>query len=177
MADDWQRVGIALRRRIEDELRWTLAEAIEASGVSDKTLTGYMDGQPIKRRDKKRDLCEAIGWAPDSIERLLRGEDAEVVDEAQFARETLRRARELQRRFQARALLEGDTRRGRKAASRVDQLDGIISELGERVGGEADGTDTAIATPAALGGKLSKLTPEQITKVDAYIDGLIDGTS
>lgn len=74
MADDWQRVGRAIAQRIAT-LSLSKAEVIRRSGVSDKTLTGYIDGQPIVRADKRRQLCEALGWTPDSIDALLAGGD------------------------------------------------------------------------------------------------------
>lgn len=71
MENRWQAVGQAITHRI-DALHRTKAEIIRLSGVSDKTLDGYMAGKPIVRKDKMRDLCAALGWTPDSIDRLLR---------------------------------------------------------------------------------------------------------
>lgn len=76
--DDWQRVGEAITARI-NELSLTKAEVIEASGVSDKTLAGYMAGQRIARADKRRNLCAALGWTRDSIDRILAGGEPEVL--------------------------------------------------------------------------------------------------
>lgn len=70
---DWSAVGHALRRRVFDELRLTKAELSQSSGISYKTLTRYLDGEPIVRRDKERALCEAVRWTPDSVERILAG--------------------------------------------------------------------------------------------------------
>lgn len=72
--EDWRRVGRAIEQRIADRLL-SKSEVIQASGVSDKTLNGYIAGEPIKRIDKKRDLAKALGWTPDSIDRIYRGED------------------------------------------------------------------------------------------------------
>jgi len=73
-AADWAAVGRRLRSRIND-LKLTKAEVSRLSGISPKTLTGYMDGEPIVRRDKERSLCRAVDWSDDSIERLSRGEE------------------------------------------------------------------------------------------------------
>lgn len=72
--DRWRTVGKAVAARM-DELGLTKAELIRRSGVSQKTLDAYLDGQPIVRVDKKRGLCEALRWMPNSIDRLLAGED------------------------------------------------------------------------------------------------------
>lgn len=73
----WEQVGDAVRARIT-ELRLTNAEVQRRSGVSDKTLTGYLNGEPIRRADKARGLCEALGWTPDSIDRILDGDEPVV---------------------------------------------------------------------------------------------------
>jgi hypothetical protein len=73
MDDNWKIVGDAIAARIA-ALHVTKAEIIRKSGVSDKTLDGYIEGKPIRRRDKARDLCLALGWTPDSIDRILGGE-------------------------------------------------------------------------------------------------------
>lgn len=72
----WAEVGRRIEQRI-DELNLTKAEVIRLSGVSDKTLSGYIDGLPIRRRDKKRDLALALGWLPNSIDRILDGGEPE----------------------------------------------------------------------------------------------------
>jgi hypothetical protein len=69
---NWPAVAAALNERI-DELAVTKAELIRKSGVSFKTLDGYLNGEPIQRRDKRRDLCIALGWTTDSIDRILQG--------------------------------------------------------------------------------------------------------
>ena len=68
----WDRVGRAISDRIE-ELRLSKAEFIKRSGISDKTLNGYLAGKPIKRVDKERELCDALGWSTDSIQLILEG--------------------------------------------------------------------------------------------------------
>lgn len=72
----WLRVGQAIEAR-RKELKLTKAELIRESGVSDKTLTGYLEGQPIVREDKARGLSRALRWPEDAIDQLL--DDGEVI--------------------------------------------------------------------------------------------------
>lgn len=76
-ADRWRRVGEAISARF-DELRISKAEFIERSGISDKTLNRYLAGEPIRRVDKARELCDALGWTPDSLDLILEGRDPVV---------------------------------------------------------------------------------------------------
>lgn len=77
--EQWHQVGQAISERV-DQLKVTLAEFCRASGISYKTVKGYIDGQPIKRADKERELTTALGWTRDSIDRLRRGEQARVLE-------------------------------------------------------------------------------------------------
>lgn len=70
----WDLVGEAIARRIED-LGLTKAEVIRTSGVSAKTLDGYLAGEPIVRPDKRRGISDALGWTRDSIARVLAGDE------------------------------------------------------------------------------------------------------
>lgn len=72
----WAEVARRIDERI-DELKLTNAEVLRRSGLSYKTLARYLEGKPIRRRDKERGLCEALGWTTDSIARILRGEEPE----------------------------------------------------------------------------------------------------
>ena len=74
--EDWSRVGVALTARVQ-ALAVTKAELLRASGLSQTTLDGYLAGAPRTkyRADKVRDLCIAVGWTSDSIERILQGEE------------------------------------------------------------------------------------------------------
>jgi hypothetical protein len=73
---DWARLGVVVTERMR-ELALTKSELIRASGVSQSTLDSYMAGEARKshRLDKLRDLSLALGWTPDSLERVLAGED------------------------------------------------------------------------------------------------------
>lgn len=70
----WDLVARAIAGRMAD-LGLTKAELSRASNISDTSLTKYLRGEPIVRRDKQRDLCRALEWEPGSIERILSGKD------------------------------------------------------------------------------------------------------
>lgn len=85
MADDvhdaaWTKVGQRLQQRIFEELRLSKAEFIRLSGITSKTLDGYLAGRPIIRADKARALCDAVGWTQDSLDRIRRDEEPVVVN-------------------------------------------------------------------------------------------------
>lgn len=75
----WVRVGEALGKRIAG-LALTKAEVIRRSGVSIKTLNGYLAGEPIRRGDKARDLARALNWPDDAIALILDGQDPALLD-------------------------------------------------------------------------------------------------
>lgn len=77
--EDWQRVGTEITARIA-ELKLTPAEIYANHGISWKTLTGYMNGEPIVRQDKARALCAALGWTTRSIELVLAGGPPELLE-------------------------------------------------------------------------------------------------
>lgn len=65
--DDWARVAEVVRERMA-ELGLTQREA----GASSTTVRALLNHhKPIKRRDALTALCEALGWTPNSIERIL----------------------------------------------------------------------------------------------------------
>jgi transcriptional regulator with XRE-family HTH domain len=59
------------------ELALTRREIILATGISRRTLNSYLAGEnrSLYRMDKLRDLSLALGWTPDSLKRVLVGED------------------------------------------------------------------------------------------------------
>lgn len=77
--DDWARVGRVLQSRY-NELRLTKTELETRSGVSRGKINEYFAGGKIGRDDKARDLCRALHLTDDSVDRVLRGEDAVPVD-------------------------------------------------------------------------------------------------
>jgi hypothetical protein len=72
-ADRWTSVGAAIEGR-RKTLRITKAELIRLAGVSDKTLAGYIAGQPIVREDKTRGIEVALQWPAGTVALLARGE-------------------------------------------------------------------------------------------------------
>jgi transcriptional regulator with XRE-family HTH domain len=78
--DGWARVGQAITNRVAT-LQITKAELARRSGVTYKTLERYLAGEPIVRVDKRRELTRALGWAPGSVEALLAGGRAVVIDD------------------------------------------------------------------------------------------------
>jgi hypothetical protein len=77
-ADDWRRVGNAVTARME-YLSIGPSDIEALGGPTGKPLSGYLDGTPIKRRDVKRRLCKALGWSPNSIDRILAGDEPMVL--------------------------------------------------------------------------------------------------
>lgn len=75
---EWSDVGRAIERRMR-QLGLTPAEVIRASGVSFKSLKGYIAGKPIIRRDKARDLAGALGWEADAFSLILAGRPPTVI--------------------------------------------------------------------------------------------------
>lgn len=80
MGQDWVRVGRYIAARI-DELKLTKAEAIRRTGVSDKTLSAYIAGEPIIRADKKRGICDGLRWGRHSIELIASGQEPNLLPE------------------------------------------------------------------------------------------------
>lgn len=70
--DGWDLVGAWLTERVA-ELKLSMAELQRASGISFKTLQGYMEGKPIRRVDKQRALALALGVYPDAFDRIRSG--------------------------------------------------------------------------------------------------------
>jgi hypothetical protein len=168
-------VGEAIRRRMRDELLLTKAELIRASGISDKTLAGYLAGKPVRRDDKRRDLCAALGWTPDSIDRVLDGQPPlTLINAWREARAAYQAALNAGVRSDDPPLLsagelsalkdrEADAQRALRAHTRLND---DIAEAGrlERVLTEDESLD-AMAVD---------LAPDQRAQVQAYIQGLID---
>jgi transcriptional regulator with XRE-family HTH domain len=66
----------AIRKRMADEPGFTQAELVRRSGVSHPTVRALMRGEPGNRgRTEVRQVSAALGWTPDSIERLLAGNE------------------------------------------------------------------------------------------------------
>lgn len=78
---EWSEVGRAIEERMR-ELGLTPAEVIRASGVSFKSLKGYIAGKPIVRRDKARGLARALGWESDAFSLVLAGRTPTVIPQS-----------------------------------------------------------------------------------------------
>lgn len=72
-------MGDAIEGRLR-ELQLSRSEFSRLSGVSPKTLVGYIAGQPIKNVKKRRELLAALGWDRTSIERILAGGEPLLTD-------------------------------------------------------------------------------------------------
>jgi DNA-binding XRE family transcriptional regulator len=74
----------AIKTRRDDVLKITQQEAAVLAGVSlaswNKIETGRQDPATLSIRNK-RGMCAALGWSPDSIDRILRGEEPELLDQ------------------------------------------------------------------------------------------------
>lgn len=82
MADDdrtWRRIGSVLEQRF-NALGITLSELQRRSGVSDTRWRAYFAGQPIRRADKIRGVCDGLGFSRDSIDLMLAGKKPIVLD-------------------------------------------------------------------------------------------------
>lgn len=130
-AAGWAAVGRRLRSRVND-LKLTKAEVIRRSGISDKTLTRYLDGEPIVRRDKERALCRALRWTDDSIELVRNGGEpidaptsVTVVDEPAGLAALRREVEAIEERV---ARLEAIGRAAESQASYKAQLDRKLAE-------------------------------------------------
>jgi hypothetical protein len=73
---NWSVVATAIAERM-DELAWDQATLVRVSGLSDPFVRGMMNGTPrgSPRPANLRRLAIGLGWTPDSIDRLLAGED------------------------------------------------------------------------------------------------------
>jgi DNA-binding XRE family transcriptional regulator len=70
---------VAVRR---DELNLKQHELAEMAGFSIATMGAIEGGRrPTMSLTTKRGLCAALGWSPDSIDRILRGEEPELLDQ------------------------------------------------------------------------------------------------
>lgn len=51
-----------------------LRQVESESGVSNATWRRVLKGQPVKRLDKKAEICDYLGWPVDGIDQLLAGQ-------------------------------------------------------------------------------------------------------
>jgi hypothetical protein len=69
----WVEVAGVISRRV-DQLGMSLTQFYEASGLSQATFLKMRRGIPLARPHKRVAAARALGWTPDSIDRLLVGE-------------------------------------------------------------------------------------------------------
>lgn len=75
MTDDWGRVAAAADARLREMgVPRNYTAMAHASGVSDATWRSLLrDHRPVKRDDKRYEICDYLGWTHDSIQRVLGG--------------------------------------------------------------------------------------------------------
>lgn len=78
--NEWQRAWayIDARRTVNG---WSWSRLYAEAEVSQRTLTKMRhEGVGLESPSKRASLCKALGWSPDSIERILDGGDPYVLD-------------------------------------------------------------------------------------------------
>ncbi len=78
---DWLGVWSAVDARRE-YLGWLKADLYRNTETSEGTYRKMAAGIGITRAAKRAKISRALGWSPDSIDRMLRGEDPIVVTSA-----------------------------------------------------------------------------------------------
>ena len=78
---DWPGVWRAVDARRE-HLGWLKADLYRNTETSEGTYRKMAAGIGITRAAKRAKISRALGWSPDSIDRMLRGEDPIVVTSA-----------------------------------------------------------------------------------------------
>lgn len=69
--EDWRRVAEVVEARLI-----ALGLTQRQAGASPTTIRRLINEyRPIVRRDARAALCQALGWAPDAIDRILNGQD------------------------------------------------------------------------------------------------------
>jgi transcriptional regulator with XRE-family HTH domain len=77
---DEQRLPDAVRAR-RKQLGLKQAEAAALADMAPSTWASVEQGrQPSPAIDTRRGICRALGWTPDSIDRVLRGEPTQLAD-------------------------------------------------------------------------------------------------
>lgn len=105
---DWPRAGQVMREQMA-ELGWNQMELVRRSGVSDATIRKLMRGvRQAYRPQSLAEISKALGWPPQTMERLSRGEPKPKVADFLDRQMLLRRVTEIRRAVDA---LEDDLRR------------------------------------------------------------------
>lgn len=121
---DWGRVADSVRSRMAS-LVIDQAELVRRSGLSDPFVRAIMRGEPRgnPRPANLARLAVALGWTPDSIDRLLDGDDPTEVeisqrDDVEYRLERLERA----------VLVLAKSMK-RDDSSMFDRLDRVVADL------------------------------------------------
>lgn len=98
MTDDWAQVGQRVKAR-RQELRMTQLALATAAGTSESTIRVLESARRVPATPALRAISQALGWTPDSIERLAAGDEpaepepgaapAEVAAELQALRDQI----------------------------------------------------------------------------------------
>lgn len=180
----WQAVGDAIRERM-NVLGLSQAELVKGSGVSDFTIRKLMRGEPGNyRADRLAKIERALDWPGSSFDDILAGDSIGTTIRKQLLERRDSEARRVQelldigpddRTDAEEALLERLDHEAQITNRLLAVLDRQISgqrfHEREQLQVDMEGRHRA----AALSGKLSQLSPEQLARLDAYIDGLIEG--
>lgn len=105
---DWPRAARFVNGRM-DELGMTQMDLVRRSGVSDATVRKVMRGTKMAyRQSSLAEISKALGWPPNTLERLSQGEEPPKMVDYLDRQQLLRRVREMRRLVDA---LEDDLRR------------------------------------------------------------------
>lgn len=87
--DSLRRIGDRVVKRRE-KIRWSQADLVRESGLSDLTVRRIEKGEAIEFRIKTwNQLCDALHWSRDSIDLIVTGEEPQIVDPSPPADELL----------------------------------------------------------------------------------------
>lgn len=79
---DWSTARDKIQQRMAD-LRMGVVDLARASGLSEKHIRTLLNDGPevaVPRETTRWALCDALGWTPESIDRILTGQEPGVVD-------------------------------------------------------------------------------------------------
>ena len=78
----WPNVWDAIEKR-RIALAWKKKRLYDETGTSESTYRKMRSGVQVAREDKRRRIATALGWTPDSIDRILAGEEPVEVSQQQ----------------------------------------------------------------------------------------------
>lgn len=140
-ADRWHVLAALILARMKD-LNLHQAGLVQRSGVSDpvlRELTGTgRDGVVVRDRRPQllSRLSEALGWTPDSIERILAGGEPELLDPASHDQPT---------RADLAALIDEATDKILGAVVTAADADALVADTVAKVAGEVQRAATTLA--------------------------------